>query len=235
RSEEEFVRQLCDEGLVLFFSSRRRHTRFSRDWSSDVCSSDLYPIHCVLRGDDKHYIPADHRRQRQPGQGLPGTWRRGQQHAIEVVGHRGLVVHLQELALVRHQGQPNLFQFGKVTRAFNLLIVNIGQPRFLFEDVGNLPITPFGVHAARSWCRQGFENIQDINGKELRKHQLVTCHQIEHKVHDFAGLPVATNVPTDLPCINSFNYDVGRGFIHLNDPQDPRDGSKHYLTPNKDG
>src|SRR5690606_39646413 len=25
----------------VFFSSRRRHTRFSRDWSSDVCSSDL--------------------------------------------------------------------------------------------------------------------------------------------------------------------------------------------------
>src|SRR5690606_40703551 len=24
----------------FFFSSRRRHTRFSRDWSSDVCSSD---------------------------------------------------------------------------------------------------------------------------------------------------------------------------------------------------
>src|SRR2546429_7426917 len=27
----------------FFFSSRRRHTRCSRDWSSDVCSSDLYP------------------------------------------------------------------------------------------------------------------------------------------------------------------------------------------------
>src|SRR5690606_39506561 len=25
----------------FYFSSRRRHTRFSRDWSSDVCSSDL--------------------------------------------------------------------------------------------------------------------------------------------------------------------------------------------------
>src|SRR5690606_39761092 len=25
----------------IFFSSSRRHTRFSRDWSSDVCSSDL--------------------------------------------------------------------------------------------------------------------------------------------------------------------------------------------------
>src|SRR5690606_40524565 len=28
-------------GLVFLFSSRRRHTSFSRDWSSDVCSSDL--------------------------------------------------------------------------------------------------------------------------------------------------------------------------------------------------
>src|SRR5207253_8288339 len=27
--------------FVLFFSSRRRHTRWPRDWSSDVCSSDL--------------------------------------------------------------------------------------------------------------------------------------------------------------------------------------------------
>src|SRR5439155_9675932 len=29
----------------FFFSSRRRHTRWPRDWSSDVCSSDLVPIH----------------------------------------------------------------------------------------------------------------------------------------------------------------------------------------------
>src|SRR2546421_2187635 len=26
----------------FFFSSRRRHTRSDRDWSSDVCSSDLF-------------------------------------------------------------------------------------------------------------------------------------------------------------------------------------------------
>src|SRR5690606_40394884 len=32
----------CSDFIYLFFfSSRRRHTRFSRDWSSDVCSSDL--------------------------------------------------------------------------------------------------------------------------------------------------------------------------------------------------
>src|SRR5215475_4327526 len=30
--------------FFFFFSSRRRHTRFSRDWSSDVCSSDLWGL-----------------------------------------------------------------------------------------------------------------------------------------------------------------------------------------------
>src|SRR5205809_5785005 len=39
--------KLEDFQLILsnffFFSSRRRHTRCSRDWTSDVCSSDLSP------------------------------------------------------------------------------------------------------------------------------------------------------------------------------------------------
>src|SRR5207253_8197132 len=30
---------------LFFFSSRRRHTRWPRDWSSDVCSSDLRLVH----------------------------------------------------------------------------------------------------------------------------------------------------------------------------------------------
>src|SRR5271166_6911059 len=29
------------DSVCFFFSSRRRHTRWPRDWSSDVCSSDL--------------------------------------------------------------------------------------------------------------------------------------------------------------------------------------------------
>src|SRR5256884_7246885 len=33
----------------FFFSSRRRHTRCSRDWSSDVCSSDL-PLDVLAGG-----------------------------------------------------------------------------------------------------------------------------------------------------------------------------------------
>src|SRR3712207_9059718 len=37
---------------MLFFSSRRRHTRYWRDWSSDVCSSDLRH---VLAGQEALY------------------------------------------------------------------------------------------------------------------------------------------------------------------------------------
>src|SRR5256886_11452661 len=32
---------VCLRSVFFFFSSRRRHTRFDCDWSSDVCSSDL--------------------------------------------------------------------------------------------------------------------------------------------------------------------------------------------------
>src|SRR2546422_1155735 len=35
--------------FFFFFSSRRRHTRCSRDWSSDVCSSDLTPAPTTRR------------------------------------------------------------------------------------------------------------------------------------------------------------------------------------------
>src|SRR5687768_18037162 len=34
--------------IFFFFSSRRRHTRCSRDWSSDVCSSDLEEVAHVV-------------------------------------------------------------------------------------------------------------------------------------------------------------------------------------------
>src|SRR2546422_6222418 len=39
--------------IFFFFSSRRRHTRCSRDWSSDVCSSDLNQPLRLIRHDDR--------------------------------------------------------------------------------------------------------------------------------------------------------------------------------------
>src|SRR5690625_6109031 len=35
---------------LFFFSSRRRHTRWPRDWSSDVCSSDLAKFVIINNG-----------------------------------------------------------------------------------------------------------------------------------------------------------------------------------------
>src|SRR5439155_16140398 len=49
----------CSLVSTIFFSSRRRHTRWPRDWSSDVCSSDLLrhpqPTNAVERRE--HYLP----------------------------------------------------------------------------------------------------------------------------------------------------------------------------------
>src|SRR5256886_2763597 len=59
--------------LIFFFSSRRRHTRFDCDWSSDVCSSDLagrYPVKAVqamaqvIEGAEKYQL-THHTRPRQ--------------------------------------------------------------------------------------------------------------------------------------------------------------------------
>src|SRR5256886_3911694 len=38
---EDVARAMAQKGVSFVFSSRRRHTRFDCDWSSDVCSSDL--------------------------------------------------------------------------------------------------------------------------------------------------------------------------------------------------
>src|SRR5439155_8741209 len=48
------------EIFFFFFSSRRRHTRWPRDWSSDVCSSDLVALREVLvHRDDVHALAAE--------------------------------------------------------------------------------------------------------------------------------------------------------------------------------
>src|SRR5256885_12521388 len=39
-----------DLRIVFFFSSRRRHTRLQGDWSSDVCSSDLFRGYLAQEG-----------------------------------------------------------------------------------------------------------------------------------------------------------------------------------------
>src|SRR3712207_7452789 len=78
------------QGIILlflfFFSSRRRHTRYWRDWSSDVCSSDLaHGRPPAVRGRDRRATglgPAERRRHQggeraTPRTGASGPWTRG--------------------------------------------------------------------------------------------------------------------------------------------------------------
>src|SRR5260370_5133723 len=47
-SIENVHRNICLLSILFFFSSRRRHTRFKCDWSSDVCSSDLFLLQALI-------------------------------------------------------------------------------------------------------------------------------------------------------------------------------------------
>src|SRR2546428_6363473 len=59
-----FVRGRDTDG-GFFFSSRRRHTRSDRDWSSDVCSSDLLPSQSRCHGEGRGICAkAENRRDR---------------------------------------------------------------------------------------------------------------------------------------------------------------------------
>src|SRR5438270_13942837 len=59
---------MSDQKLFFFFSSRRRHTIFDCDWSSDVCSSDLAETDLgndrQRTGDDVGVVPGEEERER---------------------------------------------------------------------------------------------------------------------------------------------------------------------------
>src|SRR3989337_2316113 len=50
--ERRLTVRLCSPEVFFFFSSRRRHTRCYRDWSSDVCSSPVGSVHASDRHQD---------------------------------------------------------------------------------------------------------------------------------------------------------------------------------------
>src|SRR3989440_451549 len=68
---EDGIRDLIVTGVqtcALPISSRRRHTRSDRDWSSDVCSSDLIRVNCVCPA--TILTSASHRHMERVGQSL---------------------------------------------------------------------------------------------------------------------------------------------------------------------
>src|SRR5215203_4851387 len=81
--------------LCFFFSSRRRHTRYWRDWSSDVCSSDLP----AYRGRCRRRDPPHARGPRRRHTAAPGG------RTEMTVAEDSEVLELPVLAVV---GRPNV-------------------------------------------------------------------------------------------------------------------------------
>src|SRR2546422_6143278 len=102
--------------IFFFFSSRRRHTRCSRDWSSDVCSSDLYAnLGAVYR---KLGMPREARRalQRELVLRLRNLFRLKKRHrALAELAHEalrlgnpGLALRIGRRALEQDANNPRL-------------------------------------------------------------------------------------------------------------------------------
>src|SRR4029434_6265286 len=66
---------VCCFVCVCFFSSRRRHTRFKCDWSSDVCSSDLTHTNTHRHTPPQHiYIQTTRSEERRVGKECRSRW-----------------------------------------------------------------------------------------------------------------------------------------------------------------
>src|SRR6267142_7192631 len=110
--------------FLFFFSSRRRHTRLTCDWSSDVCSSDLLNVpeqlepvhlgHLDVHDDDVRLKPAEQIERRPPVLGRLDGVARLQQHPQGLAGTE-LVVDDQD-APERARGHAHEVASGSVTR-----------------------------------------------------------------------------------------------------------------------
>src|SRR5699024_3709812 len=104
--------------LKFFFSSRRRHTRSKRDWSSDVCSSDLeLQVNEVLEG----YL--SHRQVTSPVKRLPRTSRVKVTLEIQFDEVRPYIISYEDIAYLRIRvGVNNLYYVTDMDNFFQAVL-----------------------------------------------------------------------------------------------------------------
>src|SRR5699024_11939588 len=101
--------------FFFFFSSRRRHTRSKRDWSSDVCSSDLTFVALVM---EQVTCPAAAR--------IHFSFR-GRLLSLLVLRHSGVssmpfLPQDKEGFFEKHRTQKKRFSFSRSLRVYGLLV-----------------------------------------------------------------------------------------------------------------
>src|SRR5882762_10638995 len=121
--------------VFFFFSSRRRHTRFKCDWSSDVCSSDL-----------KLYISVS---------GLPAFDKAGR-----FIGYRGVARHITERKRAEEALRHMQIELAHANR-----VATMGQLSASIAQEVKQPITAAVTYAfaARRWLSAEPPNFRQVD------------------------------------------------------------------------
>src|SRR5256884_4966403 len=157
-------------GIMFFFSSGRRHTRCSRDWSSDVCSSDLlYPLlsPALWRQSGRFRDPEELCRMRLLHDRDPNTswqvWRqkygpaaldvrRGPRFASSDLLLRAAAQGLG-VALARHRLAQEDLASGPLVRPFETRVIDLCAAHWIVRPRGGAPREAVTILLA--WLRRG--------------------------------------------------------------------------------
>src|SRR5690625_2123913 len=178
--------------FFFFFSSRRRHTSWPRDWSSDVCSSDLLAIQkrwienqsskslavpvCLKGKDDPVYLNL-HEKAHGPHGLLAGTTGSGKSEILQT--------YILSLAMHYHPHEV----------AFLLIDYKGGGMALLFKEIPHLLGTITNIEGSKNFSKRALASIKS----EMKQRQrLFDEYEVNH-INDYTDLYKEGNAKQPLP------------------------------------
>src|SRR5699024_6721459 len=131
-----------------FFSSRRRHTSSKRDWSSDVCSSDLG----LSVSQTEHDVLAE--LARRDGAGSLAKWVRDRLISALTLQSMGHATDLREVARLRADLAKVGSNLNQIARAVNVAERSGSEGPRSGELLAAIDATRRELEAVRAWTRE---------------------------------------------------------------------------------